>query len=168
MKPIIPHPLPGASLRKAVLTLAPVWRPTINSAQITGTPIINTNRRLSNRKAPPPCSPASKGNLHMFPKPTADPTVTATTPRRVANCALLSVISNQCQIKSSPPKSKSDCKPATCRDAPRCVRRQRTAINRYRQAGTVIGNSFWRTHHGASLQPLRHFCRENGDEAAKI
>ena len=40
------------------------------------------------RNAAAPCIPVSYGNLHMLPSPTAEPTVVAKTPNRVANCVL--------------------------------------------------------------------------------
>ncbi len=40
------------------------------------------------RKAPPPCTPASYGNLQMLPNPTAEPTVVAIAANFVAKTAL--------------------------------------------------------------------------------
>ena len=47
--------------------------------------------KYSTRNAPPPCSPASYGNRHILPSPTAEPTVAAITPIFVTNCALFPI-----------------------------------------------------------------------------
>ena len=51
-----------------------------------------TKNKSISKNAPPPLTPASYGNRHMLPSPTAEPTVVAIAPSRVAKCARFSVI----------------------------------------------------------------------------
>src|SRR5471030_1061533 len=71
----------GLSFFRAVMGLALVWRPMVISAIMTGKPMTSVASRYTSRKPAPPLAPVRYGNFQIFPKPTADPSVAASTPK---------------------------------------------------------------------------------------
>src|SRR5574343_245241 len=88
--PISHHGWPGgARVRSVVTASALALRPSMISAIITGRPTSRVASTYTTRKLAPPLAPVTYGNFQILPRPTAEPSVAANTPKLLVKASLL-------------------------------------------------------------------------------
>ena len=80
--------LPPERSRKAEYAFFWLRRPITNSEMKIGRHIRNERMIYTMMKAAPPFSPTRYGNLHRFPRPTADPAIATRAPKRLPKLSL--------------------------------------------------------------------------------